>query len=622
MKSSIALLIPLLLLVSFCGYGFILHSILLSRRKDFEYLIPGLGIASVVLLGGYLNFFHQAGRMSAILISLVGLLLAIWGVIKRVSTSKINYRRSHNLKSFFLPTFATLFAMHLYALGVLNRNFNVHDDFEGYFAFAKMMNQTGTLGEQVFSERRLVSSVGGQSFIDSFFLSFLDLDYAHAVDLGLGFLALIVSVALFLNCKGWSGNQISGVVILICLINPMTVNITSTYMLTLFSFLLLTFVADKNVGFRFAHQMTVALLSTAGMTLKNSAVPFILGLLVLYSILSIKKRSHDDRSVTSLVPLCLLTSFFWFPWGLELYRSFSTFQYPLLGRGNHGSAYGNFTQNSDVFDLGFLKSLILPILYAPSSSVLLSCASILIIWLWFSSQLSKKDCCILIYVLGLLFLFYISFTIATDGYSIYRYIFPTLFASFLYVLQFLVRGRLRVIGVVLGLSLALSVSQLAFLNSGYSSITSRISLNAISESNVPNRKREVDEIQKLLPQHSRVLLRTSFNFLFDFRSNDYQIADYPGAASPPPGLPNFGTKIAMENYLRSQGVEFVIFQYKGLFEKENFSDRLTNDYNRWLKAEAANTFAFHDRMMELSQDRTILYDNGEIFVLKIGIGRL
>jgi hypothetical protein len=89
-----------------------------------------------------------------------------------------------------------------------------------------------------------------------------------------------------------------------------------------------------------------------------------------------------------------------------------------------------------------------------------------------------------------------------------------------------------------------------------------MSINGISESNVPNPKQKVDVIQELLPRDSRVLLRTSFNFLFDFKRNDYQIADYPGAASPPPGLPNFGTKLDMENYLRSQGVDFVIFQYK------------------------------------------------------------
>jgi hypothetical protein len=621
MKSLVALLIPLLLLISFCGYGFIFHSCLLSRRKEFVYLIPGLGISAVVSLGGYLNLFHQAGRVSAITLFLFGLLLAIWGVFKKVSSSKSIYRPSHDVKSYFLPTITTLFALYLYALGVLNRSFNIHDDFEGYFAFATKLKQTGTLGEEFFSERRLVTSVGGQSFIDAFSLSFLDLEYAHAADLGLGFLALMVSVALFLNSKGWTGNQISGVTILICFINPMSVNITSTYLLSLLCFLLLAFVADKNVGFRFSHHMTVALLATAGMTLKNSAVPFILGILVLYSVLTINKRIKDHESVTNPLLLYLLTTIFWFPWGLELYRSFGTFQYPLLGRGNHGSAYGTFTQNSDIFDFRFVKSLITPILYAPTSSILLSCASILVIWLWFSSQMSKKDRHVVTYVLGLLFLFYVSFTIATDGYSIYRYIFPMLFSLFLYVLHFLIRERLQVVGIVLGLSLALSVSQLTFLNSGYSSIISRISLNGISESNVPNRKQQVDEIQKLLPRNSRVLLRTSFNFLFDFTGNDYQIADYPGAASPPPGLPNFGTKLAMENYLRSQGVEFVIFQYKGLFEKENFSDRLANDYNRWLKAEAVNTFAFHERMMELSKDRTALYDDGEIFVLKIREGR-
>jgi hypothetical protein len=621
MKSFVALLIALLLFVSLCGYGFFLHTYLLGRRKEFEYLIPGLGVSSVVLLGGYLNVFHQAGRVSSIMIFLFGLFLAIWVFLKNVSIKSLIYRPLYDFKSFLLQTLATLVVLYFYILGVLNRSFNVHDDYEGYFVFAAKLKQLGTLGDEFFSERRLVTSVGGQSFIDSFSLTFLDLEFAHASDLGIGFLALVVSVALFLKSKGWSSSQIGGATILICLINPMTVNITSKYMLTLLIFNLLAFVADRNIGFRFSHQITVAMISTAGMTLKNSAVPFLLGVLVLYSVLTVSSRPRNSASITNPLLLYLFTLIFWFPWGLELYRSFGTFQYPLLGRGNHGSAYGTFAQNSDIFDFRFIKSLLTPILYAPTSSILLSCTVILMIWLWFSSPISNKDRRILIYVLGLLFLFYISFTIATDGYSIYRYIFPMLFAFFLYLLHFLHRAKLRILGIVFVLSLTLSISQLTFMNSGYSSITSRMSINGISDSNVPNPKQKVDVIQELLPRDSRVLLRTSFNFLFDFKRNDYQIADYPGAASPPPGLPNFGTKLDMENYLRSQGVDFVIFQYKGLFEKENFSDRLTNNYNRWLKAEAANAFAFHDRMVELSQDQVALYDDGEVFVLRIGKGK-
>lgn len=618
MKSFVALLLPLFLFVSFCGYGHFLHKHIFSGRKDYEYLIPGLGISLVIILGGFLNLFHQAGQISSILIISIGLSLAIWGAFRKVRIKTLIDGVRHRHKTFAFQTVALLVVFYFYALGVLNRSFNVHDDFEGYFAFATKLKQLGTLGEEVFSERRLVTSVGGQSFIDSMFLFFIQPEFLHASDLGLGFLTLIISVSLFLKSKGWNSKQISSVAILICLINPMSVNITSTYFLTLLCFLLLVFVADKNVSFTFPYQLTVALLSAAGMTLKNSATPFVVGVIVLYSILAIRNRKIDSVATPNPLPLYLFTVTFWFPWGMELYRSFGTFQYPLLGKGNHGSVYGTFNQNSETLDFDFIKSLLTPIVYAPTSSILLTCVILLLIWNSLSSSMSKMDLRILLYVSALLFLFYVSFTIASDGYSVYRYIFPTLFALFLYLLQFLNRVRVRSIGVMVGFSLMLSISQLTILNSGYSSITSRISLDGLSESNIPNRKIEVEAIQKLLPRDARTLLRTSFNFLFDFTKNDFQIADYPGAASPPPGLPNFGTKLDMETYLKYQKVEFVIFQYKGLFEKENFSDRLAVDYNRWLKAEAMNAFAFHDRMMELSQVRTVLYDDGEIFLLKLG----
>jgi hypothetical protein len=105
--------------------------------------------------------------------------------------------------------------------------------------------------------------------------------------------------------------------------------------------------------------------------------------------------------------------------------------------------------------------------------------------------------------------------------------------------------------------------------------------------------------------------------MFNFTRNDLKIADYPGAVSPPPGIPNFGSGVDMERYLKSQDIDFIVFQYKNLFEKENFSDRLSHDYNSWLKAEAVNAFAFHDRMTELSKYSTLLYNDGEVFVLKL-----
>jgi hypothetical protein len=57
--------------------------------------------------------------------------------------------------------------------------------------------------------------------------------------------------------------------------------------------------------------------------------------------------------------------------------------------------------------------------------------------------------------------------------------------------------------------------------------------------------------------------------------NELQVADFSGAASPPPGLPVFGSNKDFQNYLQFQMIEYVIFQYKGLFEKRAIQYGLT-----------------------------------------------
>jgi hypothetical protein len=96
-----------------------------------------------------------------------------------------------------------------------------------------------------------------------------------------------------------------------------------------------------------------------------------------------------------------------------------------------------------------------------------------------------------------------------------------------------------------------------------------------------------------------------------------QIADFPGAASPPPGLPLFEGGREFKDYLLSQKIEYVIFQYRGLFDKESNSGRLDENYNSWLRVEAENAFAFHDRMAEILASSQIVFDNGTIVAVKV-----
>lgn len=72
----------------------------------------------------------------------------------------------------------------------LNR-FSPVDDFPAYFVFPEKMLQAGSMGPDPFCARRLESSLGGQSFLDTFVLSMLSAQNLQIVDSGVGLLLII-----------------------------------------------------------------------------------------------------------------------------------------------------------------------------------------------------------------------------------------------------------------------------------------------------------------------------------------------------------------------------------------------------------------------------------------------
>src|SRR5262249_32512327 len=71
---------------------------------------------------------------------------------------------------------------------VLAFNFNRHDDFHAYIVFPRKMIQTGELGRDPFSVRRMVASLGGQSFLHALVLAGLQEQNLHLMEPGIGLL--------------------------------------------------------------------------------------------------------------------------------------------------------------------------------------------------------------------------------------------------------------------------------------------------------------------------------------------------------------------------------------------------------------------------------------------------
>jgi hypothetical protein len=141
----------------------------------------------------------------------------------------------------------------------LNQNYNSSDDFEGYFTFAEKFKQISTLGIDSYSERRLVSSLGGQSFLDGTILRFLPPNYLHVMDHGVGFLSLVITAFWYLRSQTKSLRLTLMALIVICISSLMHANITATYTLALLTFALVTLTLDKPIRAFKARSVTIAL---------------------------------------------------------------------------------------------------------------------------------------------------------------------------------------------------------------------------------------------------------------------------------------------------------------------------------------------------------------------------
>ena len=104
---------------------------------------------------------------------------------------------------------------------------NPHDDFHAYFVFPNKMIQSGSIGPDPYSERRMTSSLGGQYFLDAFVLAALSEENLHLIDPGLG---IVLSAGLLLGYgKRRRAPEIGTItaVLLLLIIPPTTSNVTS-----------------------------------------------------------------------------------------------------------------------------------------------------------------------------------------------------------------------------------------------------------------------------------------------------------------------------------------------------------------------------------------------------------
>src|SRR4028118_144381 len=188
------------ILISFIGWGTAINRLLFPQHKVDWGERAAWGIAWSVIFGGLLNVTWTISQAAILIYICSG---ALYGIIdawrnKTSLANKLNQliKVFQSNKFWAIGTFiAFLLAFWQYAGRVYSYTFSALDDYQAYFVFPQKMLQIGSLGADPFSERRLVSALGGQSFLHTFSLSLLDERSLYLIDPGC---ALVVMIGLII----------------------------------------------------------------------------------------------------------------------------------------------------------------------------------------------------------------------------------------------------------------------------------------------------------------------------------------------------------------------------------------------------------------------------------------
>jgi len=620
---------------SLSGWGWLLNSTLQPHRKDNVPSIghnAALGLAWSTIFGGYLNLVHQIARVAIGVYLLAGLLLAIVALTRRYTALRDHAIRicsyfGHNKIATTVTLLLCMLALLKYTAAVSPARFNPDDDYRAYLTFPLKMIETGSLGDEPFSYRRLVSSLGGQAFLDTFSLTLGDLRNLHLMDEGVAYLLLVLLFLEMAIAKALEARWIVLLILVVELFPFPVINISAVYSAVLL-FLLLLALFERAVSAppSLAQSTVLAVTIASLVSLKYSFAPAA-GLFLLSSFVLQLIWSSFRRAVLVNAGFCaLLTTVFLIPWMVASYQSSGTLFFGLLGSGFHGSRYG--TAVLPMQTLGIQNVLAF---FHSSQDLLPALFIVLVIALFKADQKAQRRRIVDLVILGNILLGATVIAISMGGYQVARYTFPLLFAAVMYCLlkQLTVyrQGELDwspsgnwttsmlLLGSLVGGALTGFFGREEEL---LASIKSSIRAESIVTS---SELTHCALMQATVPPGEKLLVRLDKNFLPDFRRNRVYIVDDPGEVSPPPGMPVFRGPESLATYLVGHGIRYLAYSYgdEAGFSRRDLGTRLDpkGRTNAWIREGTQLAFDFQDNLASLGKSRKKLYDDGAMFAIDL-----
>lgn len=628
---SAALLWAGLLLVSFIGWGKLAARLLRVRPLPAS-VACSLGIGVVIFLGGWLNLAHGIYAGVLVATAMVGLLSYFWLRKERPEAyawRSLWTRASAGTRVILL--LALLIFLCRIAATVRLGTFRVDDDGAAYLAFPQKMLAAHHFAADPFSDRRVISSLGGAYLLQDYVLAATSLPHIGMADRSLGlalmFLALLDLGAAF----GISPPQVAALELIAALVPQETFNLTFTILpIAMFLAMIWAILAtiDAQPEDRWHYAALMGAVGGALLALKSTFLPYVgaLALLPYVFLLWPRKRlqAWTLPLLAGVVCLSIMAA-----WMIAMQHESGTALYPLLGHGVDYASYHLFPNTPR-----FTGSQAMLKVFLQGIALLLLAA----IQYLFGRRSDRSRLSFSVLVAAALAI--TAFNYESGGDFIWRYnsaqFLTAIFTFFAaqaaaYNLAPTAR-RLRVAYGAAVLSLAGCIfyydlegghiqpfRQMATEMRQYR-CNLRASLAGMDLVS-PEIRAEYAAVEAALPSGTTALDVTTDSFLFaGVGHKKFFIDDWPGAASPRPGWPFDPNSAAIPAYLAGNSIRYVVYQY---------------DYANWFDVVSCSamenrshgsqldhllqilSLVTHHQLNNLRATHQSIYDDGKVAVIDI-----
>ena len=557
-----------LLLVGFTGWGRCAGRIFRVERLPTA-VSCSLGIAVVILLGGILNLLHAITVPTIFLIVAIGLVL--YFLLREERPDNYRWRESWTQA----PRMARVLLIVTLAIVALRASatirlssFDATDDGSSYLAFPQVMLAYHHFSPGPFSDRHIISSVGGGYWLQACIIAATSLANIAMADRALGLLLLFAAVWDLGIAFGLLVEQIAIIEFLVYLVPQPTANLTFVILPICLLLALLWFIlrsdTDAVTSIR-KYAFLAGVIGGATVALKSTFLPCVGSFCLVPYLLMYRRRSKYAIGLPIIAGVGAIVVLV--AWMLAMRHTAGTYLFPVLGHGLDHTNTGVF----GLFKIAKTPRTIVKLFLQGLALVVLSLVA-------FSLSLRKRHALFCFSVMIAAALGITAFNLAAGGDSIWRYGFPQFFSAILIYsigLFALSRDAIDIHRKYTALALAIfplagcifyydiagarpqPFRQITWESSHYGPGL-RASLSGRSLSN-PTLVFEYRALQAALPGSDIALENIAYPFLLDYKAHKTYLMDWPGAAGPAPGWPFGKNSFALAQYLQQNSVRYVLY---------------------------------------------------------------